>query len=92
MVSQINDYFDIAYLAIVNAKSFPLVIILLRDTLGFKSVESATSFSLLSQFSLKANSQYLLFYVLWLYVLIEHMDVCDCEINVDLLGAEPEYH
>ena len=89
---QINDYFDTASLAIINAYNPPQVIALLREELGFSQVRQASfsdEYKQLLQIPVSAQNRYLIFYTLWLYSLIENRSLADCEINVDSLSSDP---
>ncbi len=89
---QINDYFDTAALAIINAYNPPQVITLLREELGFSQVREVSfsdEYQRLLQIPISAQNRYLIFYTLWLYSFIENRSLADCEINIDSLSNDP---
>lgn len=91
---QINGYFDTANLAIINAINPPQIITLLRAELGLEEVRDIRfdqEYQYFQRVSLDAKSRYLIFYVLWLYSLIENRPLSDCDINIDRLSADPDY-
>jgi hypothetical protein len=91
---QINDYFDTASLAIINAHNAPTVIALLRSEIGLKEVREAKfadEYNRLINFSMSVENRYLVFYTLWLFSLLENRSLVDCEVNVDSLTNDPHY-
>ena len=91
---QINDYFDTACLAVLNAVRGAAVIKLIRDELGFMEVHDSCfdeEFRQFLEFPMTAEKRYLLFYALWLYSFIECRTHADCDISIDLLSYGSEY-
>ena len=91
---QINDYFDTASLAIINAHNAPNVIALLRSEIGLEEVREAKfidEYNRLINFSVSVENRYLVFYTLWLFSLLENRSLADCEINIDSLTNDPQY-
>lgn len=91
---QINDYFDITGLAILNAERVPDVVAQLREVVGFVPIHRDTfaeEYALLAKFPLDAEQRYLTFYVLWLYSLLENRRHDCCDLNIDRLSQDQGY-
>ncbi|MDE2463145.1 MAG: hypothetical protein KGO02_05465 [Alphaproteobacteria bacterium] len=91
---QINDYFDITGLAILNAERVPEVVAQLREVVGFVPIHRDTfaeEYALLAKFPLDAEQRYLTFYVLWLYSLLENRRHGCCDLNIDRLSQDQGY-
>ncbi len=93
--SQVNDYFDTANLAIINAYNPPKIIQILRNEIGIvDNTHLSNTFEeleVLKRIPLTIKSRYLLFYTLWLYSLINNIESCDIDINIDSLTSDSVY-
>ncbi len=91
---QINDYFDITSLAILNAINPPEIIRLLRSEIGLNEVRAEgfyEEYSTLLKFPIDSKQRYQIFFALWLYHMIHNFPLCDMDMNVDQLTQDPEY-
>ena len=91
---QINDYFDITSLSILNAINPPEVIRLLRSEIclsEFRAENIYEEHSTLLKFPIDSKQRYQIFFTLWLYHIIHNFPLCDMDINVDQLTKDPEY-
>lgn len=91
---QINDYFDITSLLILNAKNIPTVLHRVQKDISFIPREYPTfqeAYQELSGYSWGVKQRYLVFYALWLYSLIENEPLCDLDLNVDMLSEQESY-
>lgn len=91
---QINDYFDITSLSIINAINPPEVIQLLRSNIGFNEVRAEDfheQYSTLLKFPIDSKQRYQIFFALWLYHMIHNFPLCDMDINVDKLTQDLGY-
>lgn len=91
---QINDYFDITSLSILNAINPPEVIQLLSSNIGLNEVRAENyyeEYSTLLKFPMDSKQRYQIFFALWLYHMIHNFPLCDMDLNVDQLTQDPEY-
>ncbi|MDA8065409.1 MAG: hypothetical protein M0031_07905 [Thermaerobacter sp.] len=91
---QVNDYFDVAFVAVVNGFNPPRVIADLRRDLGLainKCASVIDEFDLIKNIPLDASERYMLFYALWLYGILENRLLVDIDINIDMLSANEDY-
>lgn len=91
---QINDYFDVSNLAIVNALNPPSFIQRIRREIGFQEIRRsslALEYDELTNFPINSQNRYLVFYALWLYGLLENMTTSDLDINITRLSNDADY-
>lgn len=91
---QINNYFDITSLSILNAINPPEIIRLLRSEIGLREVRCENyydEFCILLKFPINSKQRYQVFFALWLYHMIHNFPLCDMDINVDKLTHDPDY-
>lgn len=91
---QINDYFDIVGLSILNAINPPEIIRLLRSEIGLNEVRAENfyeEYSTRLKFPMDSKQRYQIFFALWLYHMIHNFPLCDMDINVDQLTQDAEY-
>ncbi len=91
---QINDYFDVVCLLVLNARNPPAPILALREKIGLSGCRTENFDSLYQSmrcFPLDMEQRYLIFYTLWLYSLLENHPQCDLDINLDRLTEDTSY-
>lgn len=89
---QINNYFDTASLAILQADALPAALQKVADLIGLRRERRATfdeEYTRLLRFPIDAKGRYLAFYALWLYSQLNNFDQADCNLSIDALSADP---
>ena len=89
---QIQDYFDITSLAILQANSLPVPLQRVADRIGFRHERRSTfeeDYTSLLRFPIDAAGRYMAFYALWLYSQWSNFELADCNISLDALAGEP---
>ena len=91
---QVNDYFDVTGLAILNADHPPPLILHLREAIGFTPLRRGTfgeEYEQLLQVPLNSEQRYLLFYTLWFYSLLQNREHGCCDLNIDQISCSRAY-
>ncbi len=89
---QINDYFDTANLAILQADHLPAPLQEIAKRVGLQHQRQDSfdgDYTSLLRFPIDATGRYLVFYALWLYSQVNNFDIADCNLSIDALGANP---
>lgn len=91
---KVDDYFNVRNLLILNADNLPPFLGDIREKVGVKRFECDNIDEEILHFNkvnLNSNQNYLIFYALWCYALIENYLKMDLLLNIDGLSTSAEY-